>query len=90
MPTFLSKKSLKIYSKQRLVIEKIQAISKDKLEKKKSPKECDKKGKGNRKDRKTKVKDGTIISVSFIQPGSNNGGGKNSGAPDFDDDEGLR
>ena len=90
-----ARRSIKVKPKRvtaKSVKEKIQAISKDKLGKKKSPKECDKKGKekGNRKDRKTKVKDGTIISVSFIQPGSNNGGGKNSGAPDFDDDEGLR
>lgn len=90
-----ARRSIKVKPKRvtaKSVKEKIQAISKDKLGKKRSPKECDKKGKekGNRKDRKTKVKDGTIISVSFIQPGSNNGGGKNSGAPDFDDDEGLR
>lgn len=90
-----ARRSIKVKPKRvtaKSVKKKIQAISKDKLGKKKSPKECDKKGKekGNRKDRKTKVKDGTIISVSFIQPGSNNGGGKNSGAPDFDDDEGLR
>ena len=90
-----ARRSIKVKPKRvtaKSVKEKIQAISKDKLGKKRSPKECDKKRKekGNRKDRKTKVKDGTIISVSFIQPGSNNGGGKNSGAPDFDDDEGLR
>lgn len=90
-----ARRSIKVKPKRvtaKSVKEKIQAISKDKLGMKKSPKECDKKGKekGNRKDRKTKVKDGTIISVSFIQPGSNNGGGKKSGAPDFDDDEGLR
>ena len=72
------------------VKEKMQAISKDKLGKKKSLKECDKKGKGNRKDRKTKVKDGTIISVSFMQPGLNNGGGNILGAPDFDDDDEVR
>ena len=90
-----ARRSIKVKPKRvtvKSVKEKIQAISKDKLGKKRLPKECDKKRKekGNRKDRKTKVKDGTIISVSFIQPGSNNGGGKNSGAPGFDDDEGLR
>ena len=77
------------------VKEKIQSLSQEKLGKKKTNKTSDKKenSKGKRKDKKSRLKDGTIINVSFIHPGSNNGDGsgrKGSGAPDFDDDTGLR
>ena len=61
------------------VKEKIQALSKDKLGKKKTKrqvKDC--------KGKKVKSKDGTIISVSFVNPNSKNG------EQDFDDDNESR
>ena len=76
------------------VKEKIQSLSKDTVGKKKTKKKSDKTGNGQvkMKDKKSKLKDGTIISVSFVNPGTNNGEGngkKGFGTPDFDD-EGLR